>query len=141
MSAPLPQRAPDLEALIARLYAAMAGGDFATLARIISQRAEFLVIGTDPAEWWEDGARFTASMRRRMQDLGAGIPVRGSRPRAFHAGDVGWAADRATYLLPGGAERPFRASFVFQREAGSWCLIQWHVSFGVRNEDAPRQSS
>jgi hypothetical protein len=131
-----PQRAPDLEALIGQLYAAMADGDFAALERIISRRTEFLVIGTDPEEWWEDGARFSASMRQRMQALGTGIPVRASRPRAYAAGDVGWAADRACYLLPGGSERPFRASFVFYREEGSWRVLQWHVSFAVRNEDA-----
>ncbi|HWE63402.1 MAG TPA: nuclear transport factor 2 family protein [Chloroflexota bacterium] len=135
------QPAPELEQQVGRLYQALSSGDFATLERMISAQADVLVIGTDPQEWWEDRAHFLASMRRRMQEMGTGIPVVASTPRAYSEGAIGWVADRARYQLPNGGEYPFRATFVFRREDGAWRLIQWHVSFAVRNEDVQREAA
>ena len=133
------RQAPELESLISRLYRAMAEGDFPTLEQIFSPLPAALVIGTDPSEWWEGGAVFVESMRRRLEELGHGIPVATSSPRAFSDGEVGWAADRGVYRLPGGAEQQFRGSFVFCRQNGAWRIVQWHVSFPVDNDTVIQQ--
>jgi len=129
------QQAPELESLILQLYTAMAEGDFPTLEQIFSPLPRVLVIGTDPAEWWEGGTVFVEAMRQRREQAGHGMPVAACNPRAFSDGDVGWAADRGVYRLPGGAEQQFRGSFVFLRQNGAWHIVQWHVSFPVDNEE------
>jgi hypothetical protein len=60
--------------------------------------------------------------------------VDGSRPEAYRAGDVGWAADQATWRLPDGLAIPFRLTAVFHHEGRAWRLVQAHFSLGVPND-------
>jgi SnoaL-like domain len=128
------ERAPELEDLTQRFYQALADGDAAALEALVSARDGVLHIGTDPAEWWDDSARFRRALRAQAQEL-AGVRVSPGPLRAYREGSVGWAADRPTFRLPGGPALPLRVTVVFHQEDGAWKMVQSHASVGARNED------
>lgn len=129
--------APELRQLTLRLYAAIASGDVAALDRFFSDQDEALLIGTDPDEWWTGHATIVRAFRTQMEEMGGGFPLVAGQPQAYADGNVGWVADRdARFQMPDGTEVPFRLTLVLHREAGTWRIVQQHVSFGLRNEEA-----
>jgi SnoaL-like domain len=127
------QPAPELCDLLQRYYTASAQGDTTFLDLLIARHPGTLVIGTDAAEWWRGGEQIVETWTAAWQQRG-GLPVHDSRPEAYRAGDVGWVADQATWLLPDGRAIPFRLTAVFQRQDQAWRLVQAHFSVGVPNE-------
>jgi hypothetical protein len=125
--------APELCDLLQRYYAASAQGDAAFLDQLIARDPAALVVGTDAAEWWRGGEQIVATWSAAWRERG-GLPVQGSRPEAYRAGDVGWVADQALWRLPNGRAIPFRLTAVFHREGQAWRMIQAHFSVGVPNE-------
>jgi len=132
--------APELCELLQRYYAASAQGDIAFLDQVIARDPAALVVGTDATEWWRGGEQIVATWSAAWRERG-GLPVHGSRPEAYRAGDVGWAADQAAWRLPSGQAIPFRLTAVFYREGQAWRLIQAHFSVGVPNERLGETSS
>ena len=70
-----------------------------------------------------------------MEEAGAFAFVPGD-PQVFREGSVGWVADRATFKLPDGTERPVRITVVLHKENGEWKIVHVHGSFGIPNEEA-----
>jgi hypothetical protein len=132
------ESAPELVALLQRYYAASAQGDTTLLDLLIARHPGTLVVGTDPDEWWHGGDQIVATWAAAWQERG-GLPVEGSQPEAFRAGQVGWVADRALWRLPDRRTIPFRLTAVFYRDGGVWRLVQAHFSLGVPNETFAEQ--
>jgi hypothetical protein len=124
--------APELQALLARYYQASAQGDVAFLDQLIAREPGTLVVGTDATEWWRGGQPIFQTWSAAWRERG-GLPVQGSQPSAFRAGDVGWADDQAQWRLPDGRALPFRLTAVFHWEADAWRLVQAHFSIGMPN--------
>ena len=125
--------APELCDLLQRYYAASAQGDTAFLDQLIARHPAALVVGTDAAEWWNGGDQIVATWTAAWRERG-GLPVHGSRPQAYRAGDVGWAADQAMWRMPNGQAIPFRLTAVFHHQDQAWRMVQAHFSIGVPNE-------
>ncbi|MDE3091178.1 MAG: nuclear transport factor 2 family protein [Chloroflexota bacterium] len=125
----------ELKNIVLRFYEAVSRGDSTFLERLISREDGAIVIGTDPNEWWEGYATIIPTYKKQLEEM-AGFAIVGGNPQAYSEGTVGWAADRAKFRLPNGAEVPFRMTSVFRREDGEWKLLQQHVSVGVLNEEA-----
>jgi hypothetical protein len=129
------QPAPELESFLQQVYADMSGGDLDEFAQLFERDA--LGIGTDPAEWWSgDGvlSRAFVTQLREMREMG-GLRLVPGNTEACREGTVGWIADRATAYL-GDMTIPMRITIVCHQRDGAWKIVQWHVSLGVRNEEA-----
>jgi hypothetical protein len=124
--------APELQALLARYYAASAQGDTDFLDQLIARRPDTLVVGTDATEWWRGGEQIFQTWSAAWRERG-GLPVQRSQPSAFRSGDIGWVDDQAEWRLRDGRAQPFRLTAVFHREADTWRMIQAHFSIGVPN--------
>jgi hypothetical protein len=103
------------------------------MEQFISQQGDVLMIGTDPNEWWADATTITQTLKAQAQ---AGIQAVPGELQARREGSVGWVADQGKFVLPDGAEVPFRWTAVFHQEDGTWKLVQGHASIGMPNEEA-----
>jgi SnoaL-like domain len=129
------ERSDEVRDLMLRLGEGMAAGD-RSLIDELSGSSDLLVIGTDPAEWWE-GERARAASRAQVdvfEDTLKLEPV--GHAQGFVEGTVGWAAEEFTMTSPVGAGIGVRLTGVWHRDADAWKLIQWHASIGVPNEDS-----
>lgn len=122
----------DLKDVVLRYYEAVSRGDTVFTARILSSQPEVLIIGTDPEEWWSDPEVVGRMLKAQAE---AGVELRAGDLRCYREGRVGWIADRASFVLPGGAVVPFRFTAVFLQEEGEWRMVQAHASIGVPNDE------
>jgi len=129
------RESPELAALVERIYTALADGDVGWLSGLLSSSDAALVIGTDPAEWYEG-----ATIRERwLEQMDAGLDSARYellRVRAQEEGDIGWVADETRVVMPDGTTLTMRSTAVFHREDGAWRLLHGHSSVGVPNEAA-----
>lgn len=129
------RRSPQIETRIRDFYAGLESGDAAAVSDLFSTQDGLIGIGTDPSEWWEGHDTLSAIWRAQLGELGA-IGVEDADPHGYERGDVGWVADRPTFVVGGETRIPFRITGVFERENGTWRFTQFHASIGIRNEDA-----
>lgn len=116
-------------------YEAYTKGDIPFILDLFSRADGALVIGTDPGEWWAGCSTIRRVVKAQMEEAG-GVAFVPSDPQAYCEGTVGWVADRATFKLPDGTERPVRITAVLHRENDEWKIVQFHGSFGIPNEEA-----
>lgn len=127
------ERSPEVEQLAVAWLAGMKAGDPVAVASIFVAHEATTVIGNG-ADQWFTGDRYT---RMRLdQSLGenGGIPFEPGSPVGWAAGDTGWFADQVTIVFPA-KTIPLRMTGVAAREAGTWKLVQLHVSAAVSDED------
>src|ERR1700687_184126 len=117
-----------------RFYEAVADGDAATIANLLSEDASVLAIGTDPTEWWSGYAAIVGVFDAQMREFG-GFRFRSEDLQGWTHGRVGWVADRPTLLHPSGEEMPMRVTAVLHLERGQWRFVQYHLSVGTGNEE------
>ena len=129
------QRSAELREAVLAFYRAISTGNIPSMERFLSSDGDTLAIGTDPQEWWKGEDVFRA-FREQLQAMGGRLGVKPGDPEAYEKGDVGWAADRPSWVLPDGTELPFRVSVVFVKERGGWRAIQTHASIGVPNVES-----
>jgi hypothetical protein len=113
----------------------MRRGDADLVVGLLSSDRHFVLIGTDPEEWYVDRDSATRVLREQLEATG-GFDIVGGDPHAYGEGDVGWVADQASIRMPDGAEVPMRVTAVARRESGNWRLVQWHASVGMTNEES-----
>ena len=126
------QQSAELREILLGFYRAVSTGDISSIERMISSDNATLTIGTDPQEWWR-GEDVYRAFREQLKAMGGKMKVKPGDPEAYEKGEVGWVADRPSFVLPDGTETPFRLSAVFVKERGSWKAIQTHASMGVPN--------
>ena len=121
---------------LADLYDSFATGDASPWADRLTMAHEPIVIGTDPAEFWDDRDHLVATVRAQAADIAAsGTRFEGGAAHIESSGDVAWVADEPTMVLPDGRTIPMRLTGVFVREDGELRFAQGHLSVGHPNED------
>jgi SnoaL-like domain len=131
------QQDPELKEVVLGFYGAWESGNAASFAEMTSDEPGMVFIGTDSEEWWESRDRLAQAAHAQHEE--AAYRVRPGELKAYRIGDFGIIADRPTFILPDGTESPFRFTAVFQKEGGTWKLVQAHASIGVANEDLTGQ--
>jgi class 3 adenylate cyclase/ketosteroid isomerase-like protein len=120
----------EIRRIVQRWYEAISEGDEDYLDRL-SEHAGTLMIGTDPAEWWQ-GREVRAIWGRQMEETGP-FPVTGEI-EAWEEGTVGWASARET-ITWAGKRFESRATYVLHLERGNWKIVQVHWSQPTPNVD------
>jgi hypothetical protein len=130
------QRDDGLAARVSQMYTVFSTGDASVVNDIISSEADILGVGTDPNEWW-----IAADMRRAFEAQvpemhAAGLHFHPGNIQAYSEGSIGWVADQPTLAMPDGNGVPMRLTSVWRQEAGTWKMVQFHLSIGVPNQEA-----
>ena len=117
---------------VARFYERVSAGDAVGAAATISGDQHAFVIGTQRIgtgrDQWLDSVRENTEM---------GVAFEAGPIRAWAEGDVGWAVDEPTAVLPDGTRLTMRMTAVLRRETdGAFHLVHQHYSWAVPDETA-----
>lgn len=130
------QVSAELTNLYLRLLDAYNTGDVDFMDRYTAHQDGMLVIGTDPAEWWNSHGEFLEAMSVHLKEYReAGLKAMPSNPQAFVDGRVGWLADRTLWQMPDGSIMESRVTAVARWQDGEWKFVQQHFSLGIRNDE------
>lgn len=129
------KRYTEVDDLMRELYDGLRRADLDTVTGTISRQDGLVWIGTDPQEWWTGHDTMVEVFRAQLEATG-GFDLVGGHPVSYGDGDIAWAADQPAIRLPDGTELPTRITAVAHREDDGWRFVQFHVSFGVANEEA-----
>ena len=125
----------ELQAVVARFFAAVNGRDTATFLNLNADLPGVLFLGTDPKEWWPGLEFLGPVMVAQMREFEAGgVTFDTGEVAAFSEGTVGWVAARPSLMFPDGSTVELRFTGVLQLNLGIWRFVQWHLSQGVDNE-------
>jgi ketosteroid isomerase-like protein len=127
------EQSSSVQEAMRQFYARFSANDVAAFLPCMAQGTEVMVIGTGPTEWYEGGQGWADAYAEQIAAI-PGIRLEGGDIRAWEVGDVGWAADQPTFVLPDGTAIKVRLTTVLCREGGEWRLAQAHASFGVPDE-------
>jgi class 3 adenylate cyclase len=106
------------------IYHDMAEGE---ISHRISTSPDAVFVGTGQGEVWVGSQAIRTAIQVQNEELGLVKVVPGTI-RAYEEGNVGWAFDEATVILPDGTELPTRLTLVFHREDGEWRILHGHIS-------------
>jgi ketosteroid isomerase-like protein len=126
------EQSNEVREAVSRFYERLSAGDVDGTAATITDDAEAFVIGTQRIgggrEQWLDSVRENAQM---------GIRFQAGEIRAFAEGDMGWAVDEPSIVLPNGVGLRTRMTAVLRRERdGRFRLVHQHYSWAVPDEVA-----
>lgn len=93
-----------------------------------------LMVGTDPAEWWDDPDDLRRVVQAQSKEL-QGTAVTVTHSEGWVQGDVGWGAVRADFSFPDGSAANLRITATLIHRSGHWRIVQFHVSAGAANEE------
>ena len=135
-----PERGPGSDELVGLTRRVL--DDFGVKVQHLSDRAEFIEIGTSPSETFEGGRAFRALVTPRLPVISkAGYHwklVGGLRTRVAPDGLTGWAAGNVVMRVGDGPKAQvlpaFRALWIFVDERGGWNVAAEHQSLGVRED-------
>ena len=131
------QRSSDLAGHVGRTYESFNTGDASTADHFLSAEEDILGVGTDPREWWTGSSALRETWNTQLPEMHAGsVHFEPSDIQAYSEGSVGWFADQPTLTMPDGSGVPPRITGVLRKENGGGKTVQFHFSFGVRNEEA-----
>jgi hypothetical protein len=119
----------EITELLNQMYAAFDAGDPTPWAGRMARHHEPVGIGTDASEFWvgrDKLAEVTAAQLREMS--AAGITFTPTQIRAGSQGDVAWAVDEPTLLMPDGTRLPLRLTVVAVKEEGELRWTHFHLS-------------
>ena len=122
----------EVRAAVARFYDRLSAGDVDGTAATIADDPGAFVIGTqrigEGREAWLDSVRENAEF---------GVAFEAGTIRAWAAGDMGWAVDEPTIVIPGGPRLTTRMTAVLRRDPdGTFRLLHQHYSWAVPDEAA-----
>ncbi len=130
------ERCEAAESVLNEILDSFQQGDVGLFERHLTSGPEPVVIGTDPAEWWQGSDEVIRAMGAQIAEMKtAGIGIEAGEVRAYREGPVAWASDKAAFKLPDGTVVPIRITAVLTGDGGSWKLVQWHSSVGVENKE------
>lgn len=127
------RRSTGVEEAIRRFYERFSANDVDSFAADLSGAADAMVIGTGPAEWLAGRDTWIAGYGEQIAAI-PGIRVTAGEPVGWEEGDVGWVADRPSFVLPDGTAVQVRLTAVLLREGGDWKPVQAHFSLGVPDD-------
>lgn len=131
------RQSSEVREAVERFYERLSAGDVEGTAATIEGDPEALVIGTQRIgagrEAWLESVRENAEM---------GVAFEAGPIRAWAEGEMGWAVDEPTIVLPDGTRVPTRMTAVLRREpGGSFRLLHQHYSLAVPDELAVEQAN
>jgi hypothetical protein len=103
-------------------------------ADAIAAEPGVLMVGTDPAEWWDNAD----DIRRAMQAQGVelqGVALKVSHAEGWVQGAVGWGAAKADVAFPDRPTATMRITATLTRRPSGWKIVQCHASVGAANEE------
>ena len=119
--------------VVQRYAEAVRVGDLDTVAQLIDDGDEVLVIGTDPNEWWRGRDAVLSVYRAQQAEMGDSVGISSlDLETAQEIGDAGWFAGRILLQVPTG-ELPLRVSGTARRRGQQWRIVHMHVSVGAEN--------
>jgi SnoaL-like domain len=93
-----------------------------------------LMVGTDPAEWWDDREKLLQAMQAQSSELrGAAATV--SHAEGWVQGGIGWGAVKADVVFPDRSATQLRITATLARRPSGWKIVQCHASVGAPNEE------
>lgn len=124
------QESQEVREAVERFYEQLGAGDVEGAAATIAADEGSFVIGTQRigggrAEWVD-------SVR---ENVGYGVALEAGEIRAFAEGEMGWAVDEPTFVLPDGTRLTARMTAVLRHEGdGAMRLVHQHYSWAVPDE-------
>ena len=124
------QQSNEVRDAVAQLYERIGAGDVEGAAATIADDHDAFVIGTQRIgagrDAWLDSIRENAQM---------GIVFEAGSIRAWAEGEMGWAVDEPTVVLPNGLRLTMRMTAVLQRGSdGVFRSVHQHYSWAVPDE-------
>lgn len=114
---------------VLELYRRMLAGESDAANDLISRDPALVFIGS-AGEWIDD----QAALRSGTQVAGEGLEA-GPSPVAWADGDLGFFADRPSWLFADGTRAEMRLSAVLRREAPGWRIVHVHMSVAVPDDE------
>ena len=122
-----------IRTLVERYAEAVRVGDLDTVATLIDEGDDVLIIGTDPNEWWKGRQAVLSVYRAQQAEMGDEVGFSTlDLETTTEIGDAGWFAGRITLKVPTG-ELGLRISGAARRRDGDWKIAHMHVSVGAEN--------
>ena len=128
------ERSPEVVAGLAAFYAALNSQDVEQFSARLADGDGVSVIGTAPGEGHDSRDDWIATYRVGIGEFVLRLEG-GDSPVGYRSGDVGFAIDRPTFVLPGG-RLPARLTAVLAEQDGEWRMVHAHFSVGVPDEEA-----
>jgi hypothetical protein len=110
-------------------YRRQVAGESDAANDLISRDPALVFIGS-AGEWVDD----QEALRSGTQVPGEGL-VAGAAPVAYADGDLGFFADRPTWLFADGTKVEMRLSAVLRHEAPGWRIVHVHMSVSVPDDE------
>jgi hypothetical protein len=131
--------ADTMATLLNELYAAIASGD--PTVWVSSLATDVVLIGTDPAEWWQGKEAVTEVVKAQVGEMSsAGMRlVGGTNPYIGVLEGGAWVADQPVMHLNDGTDIPLRLTLVASVQGGALSVQHMHLSVGVANEEMLQQ--
>jgi SnoaL-like domain len=104
------------------------------IAVAVAAEPGVLMVGTDPAEWWDNPDALRRAMQAQSAEL-QGVAATVSYAEGWVEGEVGWGAVRADVAFPGGSAAMMRITATLARRPRGWKIVQCHASVGAANEE------
>jgi hypothetical protein len=104
------------------------------IAEAVAVEPGVLMVGTDPAEWWDDPDALRRAMQAQSAEL-QGVAATVSHAEGWVQGEVGWGAVKADVAFPDGSAAVMRITATLARRPGGWKIVQCHASVGTANEE------
>jgi len=104
------------------------------IAEAVAAEPGVLMVGTDPAEWWDDPDDLRRAMQAQSTEL-QGVAAKVSHAEGWVQGEVGWGAVKADVAFPDGSAAMMRITATLARRPGGWKIVQCHASVGAANEE------
>jgi hypothetical protein len=121
-------RSTEIRDTMLELYRRMLAGEATEANDLISRDPALVFIGS-AGEWVDD----QDTLRAGTQEAGEGL-IAGPNPVAYADGDMGFFADRPTWLFADGTKAEMRLTAVLRREAPGWRVINVHMSVAVPDD-------
>jgi hypothetical protein len=104
------------------------------IAEAVAAEPGVLMVGTDPAEWWDDPDDLRRAMQAQSKEL-QGVAATVRHAEGWVQGEVGWGAVKADVAFPDGSAARMRITATLARRPGGWKIVQCHASVGAANEE------
>jgi len=129
------EKSEELRSFLASLIETFGTADMGSaFAAAIAAEPGVLMVGTDPAEWWDDPDDLLRVVQVQSKELqGAAATV--THSEGWVRGEAGWGAVRADVCFPDGSAAMLRITATLVRRPGGWKIAQCHLSVGTANEE------
>lgn len=119
----------EIRETVLEMYRRMLAGESEAANDLISRDPALVFIGS-AGEWIDD----QATLRSGTQVPGEGL-LAGPDPVAYASGDMGFFADRPTWLFADGTRAEMRLSAFLRREEPGWRIVHVHMSVAVPDDE------